>query len=331
MRYILPKRRPLQELHVVTCQKTAFFSCETVLKAFYWFPWTGDRTAARTGYMEVNILTPRATTFQLKHWGSVRGPHTLFCNERSGHDCWWLPLPVQLLLGSCLGLEQTQVHYYCGHLLAYRTSIIDDNDYRASSGRNEWQEERKCYEKKNYPSAALSTIDPTWLRPGSNPGRHGGELATNCLSYGKGHSYMSNMLIMVKQFYSLLLLPYNLMKALNSKLKSLPSRPYTVCVFCMKVWPSACLDPHILLVFLNFLVSGWLNGVVFVSTSKRDNQLSAWATCNEIQSDGKERSKSELAERGEVTWSWATIKEPTPRATGIRVHAASHEGNPVLN
>jgi hypothetical protein len=35
------------------------------------------------------------------------------------------------------------------------------------------------------PNATLSTKNPTWLHPGSNPGRRGGKPATNRLSYGK--------------------------------------------------------------------------------------------------------------------------------------------------
>jgi hypothetical protein len=34
------------------------------------------------------------------------------------------------------------------------------------------------------PSATLSTTNPTWPDPGSNPARHGGKLATNRLNYG---------------------------------------------------------------------------------------------------------------------------------------------------
>jgi hypothetical protein len=33
-------------------------------------------------------------------------------------------------------------------------------------------------------SAALSTINPTWPDPDSNPGRRSGKPVTNCLSYG---------------------------------------------------------------------------------------------------------------------------------------------------
>jgi hypothetical protein len=37
---------------------------------------------------------------------------------------------------------------------------------------------------ENLPSATLSTTNPIWPDPGSNPGRRGGKPATNRLSYG---------------------------------------------------------------------------------------------------------------------------------------------------
>jgi hypothetical protein len=40
---------------------------------------------------------------------------------------------------------------------------------------------------ENLPSATLSTINPTWLDPGLNPGRRGGKPATNRLSYGEAY------------------------------------------------------------------------------------------------------------------------------------------------
>jgi hypothetical protein len=33
----------------------------------------------------------------------------------------------------------------------------------------------------------LSTTNPTWLDPGSNPGRRGGKPANNSLSYGAAY------------------------------------------------------------------------------------------------------------------------------------------------
>jgi hypothetical protein len=47
----------------------------------------------------------------------------------------------------------------------------------------DWQGKPK-YSEKTCPSATLSTTNPTWPDPGSNPGRRGGKSATNPLSYG---------------------------------------------------------------------------------------------------------------------------------------------------
>jgi hypothetical protein len=46
-----------------------------------------------------------------------------------------------------------------------------------------WQGKPK-YSEKTYPSATLSTTNPTWPDPRSNTGRLGGKPATNHLSYG---------------------------------------------------------------------------------------------------------------------------------------------------
>jgi hypothetical protein len=47
----------------------------------------------------------------------------------------------------------------------------------------DWQGKPKN-SKKTCHSATLSTTNPTWPDPGSNPGRRGGKPATNRLSYG---------------------------------------------------------------------------------------------------------------------------------------------------
>jgi hypothetical protein len=47
----------------------------------------------------------------------------------------------------------------------------------------DWQGKPK-YSEKTYLSATLSTTNPTWPDPGSNPGHRGGKPATNRLSYG---------------------------------------------------------------------------------------------------------------------------------------------------
>jgi hypothetical protein len=50
-----------------------------------------------------------------------------------------------------------------------------------------WNEDRQRnpkYSEKTRPSATLSTTNPTWPDPRSNPGRRGGKPGTNRLSYG---------------------------------------------------------------------------------------------------------------------------------------------------
>jgi hypothetical protein len=62
-----------------------------------------------------------------------------------------------------------------------------------SSRCNEnWQGKQK-YSEKTCPSATLSTINPTWLDLGSNPGRRR-KPATNRLSYGTAELNLNNFL-----------------------------------------------------------------------------------------------------------------------------------------
>jgi hypothetical protein len=67
--------------------------------------------------------------------------------------------------------------------------MIDGDDCGAISGMNEWQGKLK-YLEKTCTSAALSTIDPTRLEPGSNLGHRGGKPATNRLSYRMAYDEM---------------------------------------------------------------------------------------------------------------------------------------------
>jgi hypothetical protein len=60
----------------------------------------------------------------------------------------------------------------------------DDRWWVWSSRWNKnWQGKSK-YSEKTWPSATLSTTNPTWPDLGSNPGSRGGKPATNRLSYG---------------------------------------------------------------------------------------------------------------------------------------------------
>jgi hypothetical protein len=65
--------------------------------------------------------------------------------------------------------------------LLYQPQTIDD-EWSSRWNENWWGKPK--YSEKTYPSATLSTTNPTWLDPGSKPGRCNGKLATNRLSYG---------------------------------------------------------------------------------------------------------------------------------------------------
>jgi hypothetical protein len=54
----------------------------------------------------------------------------------------------------------------------------------------DWQDKLK-YSEKTRPSATLSTTNPTWPDPGSNPGCRGEKPVTNRLSYGA--AYLSHL------------------------------------------------------------------------------------------------------------------------------------------
>ena len=51
--------------------------------------------------------------------------------------------------------------------------------------------ENRSTRGKTCPSATLSTTNPTWTDPGSNPGLRDGRPATNGLSHGTLHRYVA--------------------------------------------------------------------------------------------------------------------------------------------
>jgi hypothetical protein len=73
---------------------------------------------------------------------------------------------------------------YCGHFWPIVPAPDDGWGWLWSNWWNEdWQGKPK-YSEKTCPSATVSTTNPTWPDPESNPGRRGGKPATNRLSYG---------------------------------------------------------------------------------------------------------------------------------------------------
>jgi hypothetical protein len=103
------------------------------------------------------------------------------------HRRWWLNVTrhsgVLLSIPSGVGLGPL----YCGHFWPIVPAPDDRWGWLWSNWWNEdWQGKPK-YSEKTGPSATLSTTNPTWPDPGSNPGRRGGKPATNRLSYGANH------------------------------------------------------------------------------------------------------------------------------------------------
>jgi hypothetical protein len=81
---------------------------------------------------------------------------------------------------------QTRSTRHVGHWMSYCT--YSGWFWRCRIWRNkDWQGKPK-YSEKTYPSATLSTTNPTWPDRGSNPGRRGEKPPTNRLSYGAASS-----------------------------------------------------------------------------------------------------------------------------------------------
>jgi hypothetical protein len=69
----------------------------------------------------------------------------------------------------------TYVTRYCGHFWPIvQPQMIDEGDW----WNEDWQGKPK-YSEKTCPSPTLSTTNPTWPDPGSNPGRRGGKGAVS--------------------------------------------------------------------------------------------------------------------------------------------------------
>jgi hypothetical protein len=111
--------------------------------------------------IRIKILPEISLTFHRSVNGNVQHKGGIFRLLLAGWDSW-----------------------YCGH---YWPIVPVPDDRWWWLWRNwwngDWQRKPK-FSEKTCPSATLSTTNPTWLDPGSNPGRRGGNPATNHLSYG---------------------------------------------------------------------------------------------------------------------------------------------------
>jgi hypothetical protein len=76
------------------------------------------------------------------------------------------------------------VSWYCGHYWPIVPAPDDRWWWLWRNWSNEdWQGKPK-YSEKTCPTATFSTTNSTWIDPGSNPGRRGGNPATHRLIYG---------------------------------------------------------------------------------------------------------------------------------------------------
>jgi hypothetical protein len=82
------------------------------------------------------------------------------------------------------GWGETESTWYVGHCWPIVPAPDDRWWWLWSSWWNEGWQGKPKYSEKTCPSATLSTTNPTWPGLGSNPGRRGGNPASNRLSYG---------------------------------------------------------------------------------------------------------------------------------------------------
>jgi hypothetical protein len=90
--------------------------------------------------------------------------------------------PYRVLTTFLSGVRQSPLVTAATTGLLYQPQMIDDGDCGVIGGIKIGMGNRST--RKTYPSATLSTINPTWPDPSYNLGRRGGNPATNCLSYG---------------------------------------------------------------------------------------------------------------------------------------------------
>jgi hypothetical protein len=117
---------------------------------------------------ELHVLNTWAHTGVTRHWWIY-----VCCRHR-----------MYLVFFSLLGWGETESTWYVGHHWPIVSAPDDRWLWVWSSRWNENWEGKPMYSYKTFPSATLSTTNPTWTDLGSNPARRGGKPATNRLSYG---------------------------------------------------------------------------------------------------------------------------------------------------
>jgi hypothetical protein len=142
------------------------------------FPFSGTSLLLQS--VDHNLLSLNLKTAQtiVNSWILHFYTHDeLSLSGRSGSD---LDIGIYFFIASGVGLSPL----YCGHFWPIVPAPDDRCGWLWSNWWNEdWQGKPK-YSEQTCPSATLSTTNPTWPDPGSNPGRRDGKPATTRLSYG---------------------------------------------------------------------------------------------------------------------------------------------------
>jgi hypothetical protein len=122
-------------------------------------------------------------------WIKHRDNLTFFCGEGPRSTCYGRTAALRLLLQPC---DEDDKFFF---------AVFPCNGARW----NETDGENRSTRGKTCPSATLSTINPTWTEPGSNPGIRSNRPATNRLSHGTATTWPLPVLYMY--LFPLLLTP----------------------------------------------------------------------------------------------------------------------------
>jgi hypothetical protein len=121
--------------------------------------------------IQTSELLSRQKSYNGRYFANVYFCHNIYI---------YIYIYIFFFIASGVGLSPL----YCDHFWPIVPAPDDRWGWLWSNWWNkDWQGKPK-YSEKTCPSVTLSTTNPTWLDPGSNPGCRGGKPATNRLSYG---------------------------------------------------------------------------------------------------------------------------------------------------
>jgi hypothetical protein len=133
--------------------------------------------------------------------------------------------PVTIILLLLVGWD----FWYCGH---YWPIVSAPDDRWWWLWRNWWNKDwqgKPKYSKKTFPSATLSTTNPTWHHPDLNTGRRGGKPVTNRLSYGTAFMLVKTVMCVCVCVQACIRRGYCFYKGKNNVYRRFSCRP-TACI-----------------------------------------------------------------------------------------------------